>query len=57
MKGSFQHSVQLEREKLNHMVEEALTSRIPLSKNESIQNQSRFLEQLIEQTVQTKKVK
>jgi|GEM_PF-2582257 len=55
MKGDFQHSVQIEREKLNHMVDEALTRRVPISKNEDIQNQSRFLEQLIEQAKQAEK--
>lgn len=55
MKGDFQHSVQIEREKLNHMVDEALTRRIPISKNGDIQKQSRFLEQLIEQAKQAEK--
>jgi hypothetical protein len=55
MKGDFQHSVQLEREKLNQMIDEALSRRVPIAKNEDIQKQSRFLEQLIEQANQAKK--
>jgi uncharacterized protein (DUF2344 family) len=55
MKGDFQYTVQIEREKLNHMVDEALTRRIPISKSDDIQKQSRFLEQLIEQAKQAEK--
>lgn len=57
MEGDFRHSIQLEREKLNHMIDETINRRIPISKNEDIQKQSRFLEQLIEQTIETKKNK
>ncbi len=55
MEGDFRHSIQFEREKLNHMVDETLSRRIPISKNKDIQKQSRFLEQLIEQANQAKK--
>lgn len=55
MEGDFRHSIQFEREKLNHMVDETLSRRVPISKNEDIQKQSRFLEQLIEQANQAKK--
>jgi len=55
MKDDFRYTVQIEREKLNLMVDEALTRRIPISKNEDIQKQSRFLEQLIEQAKQAEK--
>lgn len=57
MEGDFRHSIQLEREKLDHMIDETINRRIPISKNEDIQNQSRFLEQLIEQVIETKKNK
>lgn len=57
MEGDFRHSIQLEREKLDHMIDETINRRIPISKNEDIQNQSRFLEQLIEQAIETKKNK
>ena len=57
MEGDFRHSIQLEREKLNHMIDETINRRIPISKNEDIQKQSRFLEQLIEQAIETKKNK
>lgn len=57
MEGDFRHSIQLEREKLDHMIDETINRLIPISKNEDIQNQSRFLEQLIEQAIETKKNK
>lgn len=57
MEGDFRHSIQLEREKLDHMIDETINRRIPISKNEDIQNQSRVLEQLIEQAIETKKNK
>lgn len=54
MKGDLHNSVQVEREKLNQMIDDTMSRRIPLSKNEDLQKQSRFLEQLIEQAKQKK---
>ncbi len=56
MKGNG-FNIQLEREKLNQMVEETLRRRIPISKNEDIQKQGRFLEQLIEKAKQANMTK
>jgi hypothetical protein len=44
-----QNIIQSEREKLNQMIDNTLTRHIPLSQNEDVQKQTRFLEQLIEQ--------
>ncbi len=42
------NKIQAEREKLNQMIDDTIKNRIPLSKNSDIQQQGRFLEQLIE---------
>ena len=48
METNPQSTIQTEREKLNQMIDDTMKNRIPLSKNLDIQQQGRFLEQLIE---------
>ncbi len=48
MELNIQNTIQTEREKLNQMIDDTMENRIPLSKNSDIQQQGRFLEQLIE---------
>ncbi len=50
MEINSQSVIQTEREKLNRMIDDTMKNQIPLSKNKDIQQQGKFLEQLIEQS-------
>lgn len=57
MEINSQNIIQTEREKLNRMIDDSLINRLPLSKNDEIQKQGKFLEQLIELANKEKKAR
>ncbi len=57
MEINAQNIIQSEREKLNRMIDDSLNNRVPLSKNDEIQQQGKFLEQLIDMTSKDKEAR